>query len=732
MASTFDAARVAIRCEPIVALLLTLSIAACGAEARVRGDGGAGGGGGVDTPYLSSLATETEFDGLSGARWGGELKYLARTSMRPAIEPLDAACYFQNARTYPWHLQFLQTFSSLGAALSFDLYRQLVLRDGTRRMWGGTVHRWPTARHPLTGAAGVFTYDVYAEPGGLTVERVAEVDATLRACAPFADARLVFLASGADQEALVHKARATLAARGIATLLPADLTVGETFVAYTRGEAYGYLRLVPRGAALTDYGPRDLVALESAPSDISIVAGLLTAKPQNELGHVNLRLREKRIPNALVPRLYEDTDLAALDGKLVHVKAFDTFAITAARIEDAEAFWAQHRPAVRTPTADLSRAALTPLRDMRASDASAYGAKGANLGELTHVLDVPHRPDGFGIPLVRYRDFMSAAGLDTQVEALVRAQSAGADAKTKRAALKKLRDDIRVTPVDASLLRELRTAIEKEFGALGPTTYMRFRSSTNVEDLDALTGAGLYDSKSGCLADDLDGDTLGPSACLTADKKAELERQHAARLVELGAHPERDYLRDLLEDIEGDLRKEKPIADTLRKVWASLWNERAFDERAYYGIDHRLAFMGVVVHPTFSLERANAVVVSNLHVDEGAPLYRINSQVGELSVVTPEDEGAVAELLTFRRAGEPAEATDIQRLLGSSFLPAGSEVWPRDKLLELSSLLFRAHDHFAREVYPSISPLSLDFEVKLERGGNVSIKQVRPYVRTEP
>jgi len=686
---------------------------------------------GRDAPYLTALPTESAFDGLSGSLVGGELKYLARVAGRPPIVPLDADCYFQSARLYPWHLQFLQTYASLGASLSFDLYRELVVRETTRLMWGGTLRRWANSKQPLTGAAGVVSYDLYAEPGGLTVDRVAEVDQTLKRCAGFARERLAFVATGADQEQFVLQQRAVLASRGIASFLPSELSAGPGLVVYTRGESYGYLRVVPRGQTLTDYGPRDVVVVVSAPSDISVVSGLLTEKPQNELGHVNLRLREKAIPNGSLPGLY-DADFIQLDGKLVHVVLGDQLSIVEANIDDAEAYWAAHRPTVRTPTADLTRAGLTPLRTLRASDAQSYGAKGANLGELTRVLEVAHRPDGFGIPFARYRDFMRAPELEAKLQTLLTQQAAGADAKQKRAALKALRDAIKKAPFDSSLLSALATAIETEFGVAGQTTYLRFRSSTNVEDLDSLTGAGLYDSKSGCLADDLDVDTTGPSACLTADKKADLERQREQRAQELRDHPDRTYLVALLEDIEDDLVHEKPVADSVRKVWASLWNERAFDERGYYGIDHRLAFMGIAVHPTYALERANAVVVSNLTVDSGAPLYRINSQVGELSVVTPEDPDAVAEVLTFRRQGEPPVAGDIKVVLGSSLLPPGSEVWPRDKLLELSQLLFRVHDHFAREVYPTLTPLSLDFEVKLERSGDVAIKQVRPYLHNDP
>jgi hypothetical protein len=65
-------------------------------------------------------------------------------------------------------------------------------------------------------------------------------------------------------------------------------------------------------------------------------------------------------------------------------------------------------------------------------------------------------------------------------------------------------------------------------------------------------------------------------------------------------------------------------------------------------------------------------------------------------------------------------------------VPEGERVWPDAELNRLGELLFRVHDHFAREVYSQILPLALDFEVKLAQDGAVVIKQVRPYVSSEP
>ena len=109
---------------------------------------------------------------------------------------------------------------------------------------------------------------------------------------------------------------------------------------------------------------------------------------------------------------------------------------------------------------------------------------------------------------------------------------------------------------------------------------IRCRSSTNNEDLEGFNGAGLYDSY-----------THRPD--------------------------------------EGDLSK------TVKQVWASLWNLRAFDEREFHRIDHLAAAMGVLVHPNFDDEVANGVAVTKNPFDPNWPGFYVNVQVGECSSRTP-------------------------------------------------------------------------------------------------
>lgn len=717
----------------LLTMTAVLSVAGFGcANGRAPGaDGSAdvpdagGADGAVEKEFLSTLSSVDDYTALASS---GEVKYLALVQGRSGQLPEGASCTFQNTRRYTWHLQFLQSLP-LYAGISFDGYSSLVTRKTSRQLWAGGLKTWPTAVHPLSHEPGIISFSIYGDPGSVDAAAITEVFTKLSACAPFASRLLVFVPDTPELEALVRDIGPQLIAAGVPCLLPSDLTRNTTFLLHASGEGYGTLRIVPESAALTDYGPRDVVVVTSAPNDISLVAGLITKNPQNDLGHVNLRLGEKHIPNVTVPAIYATSWVKDLADRLVHmVAATDRFVLEPATLADAEAFWASHRPQVRAPVTNLSVAALTSFAELRAGNADAYGVKAANLGELTAVLPRPNRNDGFGIPFARYHAFMHDRGLDAVVSALAADPRMRTDAAYKRSALKDLRSRIKAAAFPAGLLDELAATVRATLGEAALGQRLRFRSSTNVEDLDSFTGAGLYDSKTGCYADEIDDDKTGPSRCLATSEKAALEAELAVRRAELAAHPERTWLPAIIDDLAKDATEEKPLSESVRKVWASLWNDAAFDEREYYGIDHTLAEMGIAVTLSFAEEKASAVAVTNLHVDDGPPLYRLNSQAGTESVVEPEDPTAVAELLTFRRSGDPPVASDLRVLIPSNHVPDGTMVWPAPALDEVTRLLFVLHDHFAAKVYPTLMPLRLDVELKLTSDGLVVFKQARPYV----
>jgi hypothetical protein len=142
-------------------------------------------------------------------------------------------------------------------------------------------------------------------------------------------------------------------------------------------------------------------------------------------------------------------------------------------------------------------------------------------------------------------------------------------------------------------------------------------------------------------------------------------------------------------------------------------------------MNHREAFMGVAVNPSFVLERLDSVAVTHLPAGAAGPLYRVVSQRDGLPVVRPPDPTLVAETLTFRRdtSGLPA---DIRLITRSSLSP--DPLWSDARLSELAALLFQVQDHFAVAVYPHLPNLSLDLEIKVTADDRIVIKQARPYV----
>jgi pyruvate, water dikinase len=705
----------------VVLTAIAAAATGCGDDRAPAGDGGA------DPRFVGRLATAEDFARQAGEQWA--VKYLLPVDGRSAPAPLDRACAFQDTATYPLHLGFLRTFPEF-TTLDFDTYLALVMNRATRLWWAGELRLFAGAHHPVSGRPGVMGFFVYADADEpLSPQAVAEVHRRLVACVPYARDLLVLVGADTAQAAAFRAQAGALADLGVYVADHADLVPRVPAEGYSSGLAFGYLRIVPRGAPPpADVGPRDLLVVEGASEDIGLVAGLVTALPQNVHSHLNLRLREKAIPNARIADVLDDQALAQLDGRLARLDVTEaTAALAPALLEDAEAFWARRMPAVVLPPADLDETRLLPFEVIAAGDADAYGSKAANLGELHAVLPEGNRVAGFGIPFSLYRDWMAETGMSARVEALLDDPRTAADAGFRRAALAALRDSVEDAPVASALIARLAAAAEAAYGAGYATRPIRLRSSSNVEDGTALSGAGLHDSSRGCFADDQDGDDAGPSRCLSEAERAEMAAELARRQAELAMFPDRSWLHALVNDLSSDLTKERSVARALRKVYAGLWNDRAYEERAYFRIDHRTALMGVAVNPSFVLERADAVAVTNLGGGEtgGEPYYRVVSQVNGQPVVRPPDPTQVAETVTFQRG--PGDAVTGVRVLASSSLSPGP-IWSAARLDELGRLLFLVHDHFAAAVYPARDPLRLDLEIKLTEDDRIVIKQARPYV----
>jgi phosphohistidine swiveling domain-containing protein len=180
----------------------------------------------------------------------------------------------------------------------------------------------------------------------------------------------------------------------------------------------------------------------------------------------------------------------------------------------------------------MSQARIVWLDARADTNEKAVGPKAFGLVRLSRIgLTVPA---GFCIPVEAYQEHVEANGVIRQIVAALDTL-ASAPPEQKRSIL----SEIRAAIIKAPLAEETRRAIETQYHRLG-AGFVAIRSSATAEDLPGQSFAGQYDT---CLG---------------------------------------------ISDLEGCLA-------AVRRCWASLWTERAWEYREQNGFAHRAVSMAVIV-----------------------------------------------------------------------------------------------------------------------------------------
>ena len=672
--------------------------------------------------FLSHICTPIDFQrvaaiasGATGARLF--TKYTMHVGNTPTLLPEVA---FQNTQEYPLHEDFLtQVFPDQFPALSQKLYNDLVGVRATRQYFVGVISSIRTDDDLIYGFSVFAQFNDPVER--LSAEEVKSIYDKLRTAF-----ELEPLAYFPTSRAAVEVATEWVAPGAPDPGFPIHFgDVGPpsvSFEPYTIGSGVGRVRILePEEFDLAnengEFSFQDILILKQAPRDIEgVVSGVITAELQGELSHIAVRTNRRGTPNAFV---IDAIDMfTPFEGKLVQLDvACSGPIITEVTPEEAEAFWESRRPSLSTlPQLDEEYAELATLEEVLAMDGNIglpiearFGGKVSGFARLQGLLEDSeregYREKGFVIPVRHYLDFMRSNQIPSALtvgklvsyeEYLLELFDNGTfqtNPRVRFEALKRLRDHIEDNSViDPDLIETITDRLLEVFAA--PSERVRFRSSSNVEDAVEFNGAGLYDSTSVCLADDLDGDGFGPSAC---------------------------------QAFKND---ERGIARGLRRVWASLWNFRAYEERAFYGIPQELAGMAILVNRAFVLEQANGVAFTGNPTNPLDRRYVVTVQLGEESVVSPEP-GVLAEKDVIEV--ENGEVVRILRAVSSSLLPRDNYILSTDQLRELGLLMWHIDQNFPLEtsIYER-SDFLLDLEFKIESTGELAVKQVRPFLLTNP
>jgi hypothetical protein len=334
---------------------------------------------------------------------------------------------------------------------------------------------------------------------------------------------------------------------------------------------------------------------------------------------------------------------------------------------------------LEAPRLDTGVRQLVNLEDASLESIPVIGAKASQLAELYRVVhggptvcagaidfDVPE--NGFAIPVAFFMDHFDSSGALDLFAQVRDEDDFVSDPLVRAARLAQVQDLILRHPVDEDLLSTVEGQVFARFG----TRRVRFRSSSNAEDLPGFNGAGLYTSVS----------------------------------AEIG-NPERR------------------VDDAIRAVWASLFNPRAYDERELARVDHDQVAMGVLVHEAFPNEAANGVGVSRNVLDPiRGDIYYINSQAGEAAVTNPAP-GVTTEALKFQWPPR----TPLLSYQSESSLIDG-KVLSEAEAISVACSLYPIHRHFRPLLDPDASDpwFAMEIEYKLlYPSRRLIVKQARPH-----
>ena len=534
-------------------------------------------------------------------------------------------------------------------------------RNGVMR---GEIVYHPDVEAP-DGSLGVYRFE-FEPSDAYPFEAVQYAYEVLAASMPLLENNLAYYPMPAAALPLYQEERASYDGSRINMIFEADIFPDVDFLYLNRGTGYGYLRVMGQDERPN---PRDIVIYESLPNDLPRVAGIITTVAQTPLSHVNLRALQDRVPNAFVADALDDATIDSLiDSHVRYTVTRSGYTIRAATKAEVDAHYEESRPAAaQTPQRDLAVTEITPLSDIEFGDWTAFGVKAANVAVLG-TLGFPDGtvPDGFAVPFYFYDEFMKANELETMVSTMLANSAFQTSYDTQEKELKKLRNAIK----DATTPDSIITALEEMHGEFPDGTSLRYRSSTNNEDLPGFSGAGLYDSK-----------TQDP------------------------------------EETEED-----GIDKSIKGVWASLWNFRAFVERDFHRVDHLTTAMGVLVHPNYSDELANGVAVSYDPINAREGIYYVNTQIGEDLVTNPDANSVPEELLLL-------EEDSYEVLVYSNQVESEQLLMSDAQIEQLRGHLATIHDKFD-ELYDldDGERFAMEIEFKTTSEDVLAIKQARPWV----
>lgn len=317
---------------------------------------------------------------------------------------------------------------------------------------------------------------------------------------------------------------------------------------------------------------------------------------------------------------------------------------------------------VEIGSADLSDKKVLPLKSATKSNSSAKCSFAGKLATIADDSGLFVAPGGACLPFGIYKAALTPhdAHLGKLISVYESTAAAGETAAATSASA-----DVR-SFMESKL--ELSATVISAIQAILPDSSARVmvRSSANCEDLEDMSGAGLYDSIANV-------DSSSPEA----------------------------------------------LGIAIRRVWASLWTQRAASSRAAYGVPHKEAYMAVLIQQMVTAE-VSFIAFSHNPVDksDSSSVYiELASGMGE----TLASAATAGQPYRIRVDRDKPRAVTVDGLasFGCALVPSADgagEVSPtglRRKIVDYSSERLTVDEEFRKAISTRIASVVLELEAQL-------------------
>lgn len=511
--------------------------------------------------YLSAIANQSEFRSLQGNPLS--LKYSGIQSVKVVYDLRTKKIYFINDYYFQYHYDFCtKHLNDMTNVYDFNLQNYHANMD--RQYVLGNINYFPSKN--------IFVLD-FAISEEISQDNI-ELYHAIRSHVFFDKSLYLYPASLQQQEAFAKLNS------NVPSISTDELYAQLMYQGLVKKSAYGYLRKIDvSDLKKTNLSAQDILYTNGTPLEISTKAGIITTEFQTPLSHLCILSQNRQTPLMAYKNAWTDAQLNSLINEPVKLTVeYDTFYIQKSTKEEVEQHAHTAHQEVLKPALDTITHGLIDCKNISLKNIAYTGGKAAHMGELCKikykkaVLPLPENP--FVIPISYYHEHVrNHPVLRSHIETLTLHPPQDPDSISFL--LKKIRKEIKKQEIDEKLLDDIYKKCKISFHAKN----IRFRSSSNVEDLDGFNGAGLYTSKTGIMDDST-----------------------------------------------------KTIEKAIKSVWASLWNDAAYQERVYFNVDQTKVGMAVLVHPAFGDENINGVVITKNIYRPAENGILFNIQKGELPV----------------------------------------------------------------------------------------------------